>query len=837
MDEAGRPAFLGGAPSQVAMMPKYPLPILILLIVTCSGVIAAPPLEQDAVREAAKSYREENWLAALEQFKLVAERASDPESAASANFYAGECSLQLGRHTAAKQAYQQVINTPAGAAYHARSAFRMGEIARLTGITAEAEFTLRQFLSKYPHEPLAPAASTLVGDIAAERGEHQKAIALYQYAINHETQDSSEIPARLGMARALLASGKGSQVSVALGALTQCEDANIKLQALVLRGRAEYDAEQYDRSLKTFRSAYQLPVANPLVNRARLAAGWSLWKLARHEDIVAEIGQIPTDSMLASEYHYLLGMAAYSSQNWTTAIGELTQAVAEATSSLHGAALFYLGESCLRNEQFAQAKMWLKQLIDNHSESEWADDALWALGQIARKTRNLTEFEWASALLRSRYPASAYLPLLNAEPWSENSSDNSPAIGISRSEAFEEAVGLERDGYFDAALAAYAEYRATAGATSLHAEALWRTARLHDRLSQKTEAAVVFTQLLADFPLFDRSADALLSLARLEADLGQHVLATNRHKEVLEKFPQSPQADEAAYWLALAAADGKDSKSAKVYVDSLLNSWDPAEEIVSERHKSLRAQAVCLKCQLEAEVDRWEEISHLLGTFTWKSETGLTTARLAYWDAEADFRLKKYSAAREKFENIQLLIVGTAEPWHPMVPLRRAQLASRLQQWKLVLEIISEIEDSYPEFELAYEADYLRGRALAGLGQMSEARRAYQEVLQNELTNGLETAAMAEWMIGETYFHQHDYENAQGVYQQVMLDHRFPEWQAKAALQAGKCAELAGHWQEAVELYQQALKSWQGTGVAGNLARRLEWAQRQATLKTSILRK
>ncbi|TWU27533.1 tetratricopeptide repeat protein [Bythopirellula polymerisocia] len=411
-----------------------------------------------------------------------------------------------------------------------------------------------------------------------------------------------------------------------------------------------------------------------------------------------------------------------------------------------------------------------------------------------------------------------------------------PTELVPSTRTFEEAVGLERDGYYDAALAAYADFLATGGA-NLRPEALWRTAQLHDRSSQKSEAATFYFQLLAEFPTFDRSADALLNLAQLEADLGNLSTATNRHKEVLEKFPQSPQADEAAYWLALAAADGKDSDAARRYINSLLDLADSVDEVVSEQSKLLRAQAACLKCQLAAQEDQWYEISEFLNSTNWEIDSGPTFAQLAFWEAEAKFRLGHYNSARQKFEALKLLVFGVAEPWIPIVHLRRAQLAARQQQWKRVSEIISEIDAAYPEFELAYEADYLRGRALAGRGQMSEARQAYQAVLNNELTNGTETAAMAQWMIGETYFLQHDYEHAQTAYQNVLLDHQYPEWQAKAALKEGKCAELKGDWLEASELYQQALQNWNASEVAEQLASRLKWAQRQAILTTTTMRK
>lgn len=816
-------------------MPKLLSPILILLIVAASRANPAAALDQHVVKDAAATYQKGNWPAALELLTLVVDRASEPETAATARFYVGECSLQLGRYADAQQAYQQVLSTPAAIAYHPRASFRLGELARLSGSTVLAEQKLRKFLEDFPRDALAPSAYAQLGDIAAEQLQTDKAVSLYQAALNREPQGTIESQARMGLARALLANGNASQVAVVLGSLTESTEEKIRLPALMLRGRAEYECQQFDQSLKTFRLASQLDDTNLLANRARLAAGWSLWKLARCEEIAAEIGSIPKDPALAAEHHYLLGMSAYNSHDWATAIGHLTQSISEASSSIQSGALYYLGESCLQNKLFPQAKKWMTMLADKHPRSDWADDAVWALSRIARETTNRSEFDLAALRLRSQYAASDYVRLLDIHPWNTESNNSQGDITVG-AEAFEEAVGLERDGYLDAALAAYQEFNASSGENSLHAEALWRTARLHYRLSQKREAAENYNRLITDFPQFDRSAEALLNLARIEADLGDHDTAKNRHKELLEKFPQSSQADEAAYWLALAAADGKDSESAQWYLTGLLSNWEAIEGITSERQTQLYAQAICLKCQLAAQEQRWQEISDMLSRENLQVEAGPIAARLAYWRAEAEFRLGNHSEAQQSFEDIQRLTLGLAEPWVPMVSLRKAQLAARKQQWKRVLMLVEEIDNTYPEFEIAYEADYLRGRAQAGLGRMTDAREAYQAVLQNALTDSTETAAMAQWMIGESYFHQRDYENAQDAYQKVIQDHHFPEWQAKAALQAGKCAELQGKWLKAVTLYEHALQNWKGTDVTEKLTSRLEWAQRQATRNTSTLR-
>jgi TolA-binding protein len=98
----------------------------------------------------------------------------------------------------------------------------------------------------------------------------------------------------------------------------------------------------------------------------------------------------------------------------------------------------------------------------------------------------------------------------------------------------------------------------------------------------------------------------------------------------------------------------------------------------------------------------------------------------------------------------------------------------------------------YPQFPQLYDADYLCGRALGSLARFDEAREAYSRVLQSPAASKTETAAMAQWMIGETYFHQKRYTAAVDSYERCLAEHAFPRWQAAALLQAGKCHMLQG---------------------------------------------
>ena len=156
---------------------------------------------------------------------------------------------------------------------------------------------------------------------------------------------------------------------------------------------------------------------------------------------------------------------------------------------------------------------------------------------------------------------------------------------------------------------------------------------------------------------------------------------------------------------------------------------------------------------------------------------------------------------------------------------QQAQILAQEGRWSDALALASTISDRFPAFRQQYEADYLMGRCLASQGRFSEAREAYQRVTNSPHGAKTETAAMAQWMIGETYFHQQDYHQATPAYLRVEIVHDFPDWQAAGLLQAGKCHELQLDPKAAIQLYARLLKQYPDTPFRDEASRRLRLAR------------
>ena len=422
--------------------------------------------------------------------------------------------------------------------------------------------------------------------------------------------------------------------------------------------------------------------------------------------------------------------------------------------------------------------------------------------------------------------------------------DQTPEERAHESSLLIEAYRLERDGRFDAALATYyglfqspsaADSRTDSREQTTRAVAKWRTAQLHQRLRQDAEAKRLLLQLLEEKPDKTHPAAIWLALGEVVQRGEGPTEAKFWFEKILANFPQTPHAREAAYWLAVAAADESKWRVARQHaswLDQELLRRDGVDE-PDGRWLQLLTHTLLLRTHIAMQEGNWQEVRRMATRLLDRMPEEGTRNVAQFWAAESDFRLGREDRARERFAQLATCVIGSNEPWVPMVPLRTAQLAARRSSWTEVLAITEKMAKEYPEFPLQYEVDYLRGRALAGRGEMNGARRAYRRTIDRcvSMEREPEAVPMAQWMIGETYFHQRDYPRARQAYRKVIDEHHAAAWQARAALQMGKCWELEGRWENAKTVYTEAVEQWPDETHRHELEARLRWAHQHTEAK------
>jgi TolA-binding protein len=231
--------------------------------------------------------------------------------------------------------------------------------------------------------------------------------------------------------------------------------------------------------------------------------------------------------------------------------------------------------------------------------------------------------------------------------------------------------------------------------------------------------------------------------------------------------------------------------------------------------------ALYLRAQIAIARSKWNDAQRDLARLMNEHAASPLAVAAEFLHADVAYRRGDYDEAAKRFTNLAPKLTKRNDRWIPMVPLRRAQIYAQQKRWSDARAVATAIAKDFPNFDQLYEADYLIGRAHAAEANLDAARESYKKVLRSPQASKTETAAMAQWMIGETYFLQEQYATAIREYLRVEVLYAYPRWQAAALLQAGKCHEQMGQWKDAAEAYDRLLSHYAQTDVAAEARERL----------------
>jgi len=350
-------------------------------------------------------------------------------------------------------------------------------------------------------------------------------------------------------------------------------------------------------------------------------------------------------------------------------------------------------------------------------------------------------------------------------------------------------------------------------------QAMLAAAQLLDESQREEPAAELFAQYVKENPQADNLDGVLYRWAWVEVELGRNDQADRLFERLLNEHPDSSYWTDTAYRLAERTAP-QDPATAELWLDRLLQKEAPAE---------IRGHALYLKGQLAADKEQWPQVVGPMQQLLEEQPNSPLRQAASYWIAEAHYRQRKYDQAGLLFDSLAEQTQQSHEPWLAMVPLRRAQVLAHKHEWESSREIAATIAADFPDFRRQYEVDYLLGRCWASQADFDfeKAREAYQRVLRSPVGGRTETAAMAQWMIGETFFLQKNHKAAIDAYERVDIKFDYPKWQAAALLQSAKCHEVLGRYEDALLIYAHILKQHPNTRFTPEATRRLSAVQKR----------
>ncbi|MEC9091869.1 MAG: tetratricopeptide repeat protein [Planctomycetota bacterium] len=392
-------------------------------------------------------------------------------------------------------------------------------------------------------------------------------------------------------------------------------------------------------------------------------------------------------------------------------------------------------------------------------------------------------------------------------------------------------------------------------------EALFLMAVLLDNSGKPQKAIKAFEQLAKSYPASRHLEETYLSLATLYRKLAKDQLvqlidplsdlidhsnpshkdsllyelawilketthptaSIQRFSELCDNFPKSKHLVDATLQLA-------DFETTNGNIDRARQLYQTLEETVNDPEISpvIGYQLGKLAFEQSEFLQAYRHMNHVVE----KHPNSNLAISARFWAAESKYRCGDFRDAQTLFQTMQTLTECTSK-YQNRILLRLCQIHIKTEKWNAALKIVKQLKTQKQPEVAAWEIDFICGRANSGLGLFSKARAAYENVITNPNAKGTETAAMAQWMIGESYFHQENLPSAIDAYQRAEILHSYPEWQAASLLQAGKCFERINQFQNAIQNYRRIQSDYAATRFFKEAKTRIsaleKWESRQIT--------
>jgi TolA-binding protein len=721
---------------------------------------------------------------------------SDPQRAADARYGLARTDLAERKWQPAADALEQLA-----AAQPAPANLPQILLDRAVALTELGKFdqavaTLDQMRQKFPKAPQIAEATYRQAFALHKLGKYAESRALSQPLAEGPKSDFTEPAAELD-AENLFLLAKYPEAAKAYAALLQdAKDDNgeRKLRLAFRLGGSAYHAGDFARAAE---------VLKPLATDDKVAQSESLrWAIFLYGDALLLQNQYAPAAEALEKYVRLAGAA------------EKPQAQ------------FKLGLAQLRAGNAAAAEQALSQVASGPGDDPWVvrslfelgtlqykqgkkDQAAASLGRVVGAPKVPEELAGPALYLLAwtDFDAKRYEPA--AERWGKMARQF-PKDARAGDATYQRGLALAEAKKPAEALAAFQEYAQKFPQGVYAARARQQAAAQLTALGKNDEAMQMLAQLASDSK--GASETVLYDLAWSQRGLKDTKAATETYRRILRDHPQGKLAPAVRTELAEFLYNDKNYAEAAQLLEAVLadSSADPKTKSAAtyrlgwayeKQNQSDKAAAAFAKFADENAEDPLAASALL--------QAGLAHAQLSHFDAAA----ASLSKMLQKF------------PQHEQAPvalLKLGEVRAEAGDANAALQAHSEFLQKYPQNEFAYRARFGVGWAHEQLKHYDEARKAYQQTIDSTNT---ETAARAQFQIGETYFTEGKFEEAVAALLAVEDVYAYPKWSAKALLEAGRAFEQLKQTDRAKRQYDQVLQKYKDAPEAALAQDRLKALQ------------
>ena len=707
------------------------------------------------------------WEAAAMTFVEAARADGSHELIPALHFHAGDTLLQSGKIEAAEVQFKLVTTGADGQEQWLDDAMRgRVQTASLAKNHQQVDRSTGEFLERFPTSPFVADVRRMAARSLLERKLYTRAVEMLAPIYN------------------------------------STEDGPANFEGRILLSLAHQGLGQRDKALEVLGPVME-SAGGPVLSDAQLAQASLLVAMERYQEAIR-----PLESFLSTDP---------SGERRAKGLGQLAICHAR-TGHIEEAKRLYAE---LRNDYddhplVAETTEQLAEAAYDAQDLSWAGELFDAMCSGATSDRSV--LQGLLGLAWSQYASGQFE---DAARTLGNLLADEPPDSFAAEAAYLRGTVLRQLGDDASALEMYESVVQRYPDTTQYVDALMAAAELHDNLGRYEKAATLYARLAAEHPESHQIDKVTYNWAWVLSELGRTEEAGRLFKRLHAGPHDNPYWAFATLPLVQWACEGKDYAQAESLIGELLaGKLDPG----------IRDRALYQGARVAHAQGRWNEAAERYQALISDCPRSTLVRLAAFGLAEAAFRQNDFLTAAERFD----LLTGRFDDSDPAlaaaVKLRVCQLACQEKNWDKAHRIALEIKDRFAEFQDQYEVDYIIGRCLSADGDFLAARQAYQLVIDSADGQDTETAAKAQLMIAESYYHQKDYQEALRAYLRVEILYAYPELQAAALLQAGKCRELLGEWSDALELYGRLLAEYTDTNWKEEATRRkAEAGRRMAT--------
>jgi TolA-binding protein len=702
-----------------------------------------------------------------------------------ASWWMAKSELRLGRPQEAARRLERALERFEESELRAEMAYDLGVALLRSGEDEAAIEALSGFRAAHGDHELAPDALQVIAFTEHQRGRYAASLELcnrfYEQHPDHAARSSIVFLA----AENLFLAGEHEQASgVYRQYLDRHPDGDQAESARFRLGMARYHLEDFDGARPLLEQVTDGAATAPEFQAALLALG----DLHSGLDLPAA-----DDAMLK------LGLARQRQDRAAEALATYEQLLGQFQDSPHRLqATFESGQALVTLDRPDEATAAFGRVLGSDPDSRFAAHALNHLGAIA--------------LARGDYDTAA--ECFGRVAAHDEARDL-------RSEAlFQQGQSLVSAGSFDdaeSALGALIDTDATHGrvppAAALRAIAVAR--------SDRHEDALALIEAVEREHAEDVEADLLTSVlyekAWCQRQLDRPEPAASSYRQLLDQADAAnPLRMHALLELAELEADARLYEPAAGHLRELLAAASAGEvpgDLAEQAHYRL---AVC-----EFRLERFDTASDLFERFLGEFPDSEMTASASLLCGESLFRIERHGRAVDHLARLEREFEGD-ESFGPGL-LRLGECHAALQRWDDSEAVFTKYLDRFPESPQWYQARFGLGWALENQERYDPAIDSYRQVVSRH--EG-ETAARAQFQIGECLFADKRYDEAVRELLKVDILYGYPEWSAAALYEAGRCFEEMSDPVAARRQFEQLVRDHEGSSWALLARERLETMSR-----------